>query len=163
MLCGTTQKEAVQFERVHSTKKPVVFENLPYFGHGKPHKISLRFLTEFLLLSITHAAMRFILLAFVDVTLGFLMICLLPFAWILKDGIGPDSVSTTGLDAVWKCFMSFYVGPAILLFVFFDQILRIGVPTHNPKSKRGSIILWFVATALFSLFSLLFLLIFYRL
>ena len=135
----------------------------PYLGHGKPHKIYRRFLTEFLLLSISRAAMRFILLAFVDVTLGFLMICLLPFAWVLKDGIGPDSVSTTGLDAVWKCFMSFYVGPAILLFVFLDQILRVGIPTHKTKSKRASIILWFVATTLFSLFSLLMLLIFYRL
>ena len=120
-------------------------------------------LTEFPLLPITHDEMRFMLLALVDLILGLLIICVLPFAWILKDGIGPDSVSTTGLDAVWKCFMSFYVGPAILLFVFFDQILRIGVPTHNPKSKRGSIILWLVATTLLSLFSLLILLIFFRL
>jgi hypothetical protein len=128
-----------------------------------PYRLMDAALTEFPLLPITHDEMRFMLLALVDLILGLLMICVLPFAWILKDGIGPDSVSTTGLDAVWKCFMSFYVGPAILLFIFFDQILRIGVPTHNPKSKRGSIILWLVATALFSLFSLLFLLIFYRL
>ena len=128
-----------------------------------PYRLMDAALTEFPLLPITHDEMRFMLLALVDLILGLLIICVLPFAWILKDGIGPDSVSTTGLDAVWKCFMSFYVGPAILLFVFFDQILRIGVPTHNPKSKRGSIILWLVATALFSLFSLLFLLIFYRL
>ncbi|MDB4799597.1 hypothetical protein OAG58_01475, partial [Akkermansiaceae bacterium] len=66
-------------------------------------------MTEFLLLPITQAEMRFILLAFVDMTLGFLIICVLPFTWILRDGIGPDSVSTSGLEAVKKCLMAFYV------------------------------------------------------
>jgi hypothetical protein len=119
--------------------------------------------TSFPLIPISHAAMRSILLIFVDVILGFLIICVLPFAWILKDGIGPDSVSTTGLEAVRRCFMSFYVGPAILLLTFFDQLLRRGVSTNKPKSKRESIILWLVATALFSILALITLLIIYRL
>ena len=54
-------------------------------------------LTEFHLLPITHDEMRFMLLALVDLILGLLIICILPFAWILKDWIGPDSVTTTGL------------------------------------------------------------------
>ena len=128
-----------------------------------PYRLMDAALTEFPLLPITHDEMRFMLLALVDLILGLLIICILPFAWILKDGIGPDSVTTTGLEAVWKCLMSFYVGPAILLFGFLDQLLRIGVPADKPRSKKASIILWLVATTLLSLFSLLLLLIFFRL
>jgi hypothetical protein len=128
-----------------------------------PYRLMDAALTEFPLLPITHDEMRFMLLALVDLILGLLIICILPFAWILKDGIGPDSVTTTGLEAVWKCLMSFYVGPAILLFGFLDQLLRIGVPADKPRSKKASIILWLVATTLLSLFSLLILLIFFRL
>lgn len=128
-----------------------------------PYRLMDAALTEFPLLPITHDEMRFMLLALVDLILGLLIICILPFAWILKDGIGPDSVTTTGLEAVWKCLMSFYVGPAILLFGFLDQLLRIGVPADKPRSKKGSIILWLVSTTLLSLFSLLMLLIFFRL
>ena len=128
-----------------------------------PYRLMDAALTEFPLLPITHDEMRFMLLALVDLILGLLIICILPFAWILKDGIGPDSVTTTGLEAVWKCLMSFYVGPAILLFGFLDQLLRIGVPADKARSKKASIILWLVATTLLSLFSLLILLIFFRL
>lgn len=128
-----------------------------------PYRLMDAALTEFPLLPITHDEMRFMLLALVDLILGLLIICILPFAWILKDGIGPDSVTTTGLEAVWKCLMSFYVGPAILLFGFLDQLLRIGVPADKPRSKKAFIILWLVATTLLSLFSLLMLLIFFRL
>ena len=128
-----------------------------------PYRLMDAALTEFPLLPITHDEMRFMLLALVDLILGLLIICILPFAWILKDGIGPDSVTTTGLEAVWKCLMSLYVGPAILLFGFLDQLLRIGVPADKPRSKKASIILWLVATTLLSLFSLLMLLIFFRL
>ena len=128
-----------------------------------PYRLMDAALTEFPLLPITHDEMRFMLLALVDLILVLLIICILPFAWILKDGIGPDSVTTTGLEAVWKCLMSFYVGPAILLFGFLDQLLRIGVPADKPRSKKASIILWLVATTLLSLFSLLMLLIFFRL
>ena len=127
-----------------------------------PYRLIDAVLTEFLILSITQAAMRFILLAFVDVTLGFLIIFVLPFAWILRDGIGPDSVSTTDLEAVKKCLMAFYVGPAILLFTFFSQLLRIGVPANGPKSKSATIILWFVATSLISIICLILLLLIFR-
>ena len=128
-----------------------------------PYRLMDAALTGFPILPITHDEMRFMLLALVDLILGLLIICVLPFAWILKDGIGPDSVATTGLEAVSKCLMSFYVGPAILLFGFLDQLLRIGVPADKPRSKRASMILWFVATTLLSLFSLLMILILYRL
>jgi len=68
--------------------------------------------------------MRNALLIFVDVTLGFLIICVLPFAWILRNGLGPDMVPATGVSALWRFLMTFYVGPAILLFGSFDILLR---------------------------------------
>ena len=64
----------------------------------EPYRLMDAALTGFLLLPITHDEMRFMLLALVDLILGLLIICVLPFAWILMDGIGPDSVATTGLE-----------------------------------------------------------------
>ncbi len=42
-------------------------------------------------------SLRNALLILVDVILGFLVICVLPFAWILRDGLGPDSVGSIGM------------------------------------------------------------------
>ena len=37
-----------------------------------------------------------------------------PFAWILRDGLGPDSVETHGLEAVARALKTFYWGPILL-------------------------------------------------
>ena len=68
--------------------------------------------------------LRNILLTLVDSCLIFAVFVVLPFAWILKDGLGPDSVSTTGLDGLWRTFMTFYVGPAIMLLLSADLLIR---------------------------------------
>jgi len=39
---------------------------------------------------------------------------LAPFAWILRDGLGPDSVETHGLEAVVRALTTFYWGPIFL-------------------------------------------------
>jgi hypothetical protein len=47
-------------------------------------------------------------------TLFLLLLCLgLPFAWIMRDGLGSDSVDSSGLEAVMRCLKTFYIGPAL--------------------------------------------------
>ena len=58
--------------------------------------------------------------AFFFVCTGLLLTALLvvlPFAWLLRDGLGPDSVRSHGLDAVMRCMSTFYVGPALAVLV----------------------------------------------
>ncbi|MDA0375337.1 MAG: hypothetical protein O2865_16260 [Planctomycetota bacterium] len=52
------------------------------------------------------ALLEFLLLAWM--ALGF-------FAWILRDGLGPDSTTSTGLEAVSRTFWTFWWGPSGLL------------------------------------------------
>ncbi len=75
-----------------------------------------------------------------DIFLGFAVVCVLPFAWLLRDGLGPSSVPTAGWAAAAKTFMSFYIGPAILLLTALKLALRKLVPQrrnavtdHNAK------------------------------
>ncbi len=44
----------------------------------------------------------------------FLALFMGPFAWILRDGLGPDSTESTSLQAVARMFWCFYWGPATL-------------------------------------------------
>ncbi len=106
--------------------------------------------------------MRNALLIFVDVTLGFLIICVLPFAWILKDGLGPDMVPSTGISALWRFLMTFYVGPAILLFGSFDILIRRVGEQDRATSKKGTIVSWVAAIIAVSALSLIFVQIVFR-
>ena len=38
----------------------------------------------------------------------------IPFAWILRDGLGPDTAESSGFNAVYRCFMTFYLGPILI-------------------------------------------------
>ena len=109
-----------------------------------------------------NSSFRSALLICVDVTLGFLVICVLPFAWILKNGLGPDMVPATGLTALWRFFMTFYVGPAILLFGSFDLFLRKTGDAGKATSLGSSIITWIAALAAISALSLIFAAIVFR-
>lgn len=46
-------------------------------------------------------------------------VALVPLAWIFRDGLGVESVPTEGLDAFKKAFMTFYVGPILLVLIPF--------------------------------------------
>jgi hypothetical protein len=46
--------------------------------------------------------------------LVFAVTVLVPFAWILRDGMGPDSVTSSGIEAISRCFMTFYSGPILI-------------------------------------------------
>ena len=61
-----------------------------------------------------------VLLVLVDVLLGFAILCVVPFAWTLRDGLGPDSVPTSGVTAISKASMTFYIGPVILFLVLLE-------------------------------------------
>ena len=45
---------------------------------------------------------------------GFLLL-MAPFAWILRDGLGPDSTTSAGWEAVARTFWCFGWGPLALL------------------------------------------------
>lgn len=64
------------------------------------------------------------LLFSVDLLLVFLILCVLPFAWILRDGLGTDSAQSTGMVMIGKTFMTFHVGPVIISLLFFDRLIR---------------------------------------
>ena len=70
--------------------------------------------------------------ALVDALLLMAIFCCAPFAWILRDGLGPDSISTSGFPAIKAAFMTFYAGPAILLLAGFHFLLH-----HITKSAEG--------------------------
>lgn len=42
------------------------------------------------------------------------------FAWILRDGLGPDAVSTAGESAFARTFWTFYWGPVCLALLVVD-------------------------------------------
>lgn len=51
---------------------------------------------------------------------------LAPFAWLLRDGLGPDSVNSTGLMAVRKMFWCFYWGPVTAVITLTTVLLAVG-------------------------------------
>jgi TRAP-type C4-dicarboxylate transport system permease small subunit len=58
--------------------------------------------------------MRKAIQVLVDALLVLSIIALVPFAWIMRDGMGPDSVTTSGGQAISRCFMTFYSGPILI-------------------------------------------------
>jgi hypothetical protein len=52
------------------------------------------------------------------------ILCLLPIAWIIRDGLGPGSVESTGYEAILRCFKTFYIGPILILLGVFKTILN---------------------------------------
>ena len=42
------------------------------------------------------------------------------FAWVLRDGLGPDAVTTAGESALARTFWTFYWGPVCLALLVVD-------------------------------------------
>ncbi|MDF1841777.1 MAG: hypothetical protein P1U77_10095 [Rubripirellula sp.] len=55
------------------------------------------------ILTISAAALFFFVIVFVG-----------PFAWILRDGLGPSATESTASNAIAQTFWTFYFGPAAL-------------------------------------------------
>ena len=55
-------------------------------------------------------------ITFLSIIAGSLLLFLLlvagPFAWLLRDGLGPDSTTSTWTNALMRLFWTFYWGPA---------------------------------------------------
>ena len=94
-----------------------------------------------------NSTVRYNVLVALEVLIGFAVICVLPFAWILKDGLGPSSVTSTGFAAVSKTFMTFYIGPVILVLVSLDLAIRRFVPVVESPSPKQTWIIWVIAFA----------------
>lgn len=62
-----------------------------------------------------------------SVCVGLLVVVLMltPLAWILRDGLGPSAVDSTGLNAAQRMFWCFYWGPVTLIITFAVGLLAI--------------------------------------
>jgi hypothetical protein len=71
--------------------------------------------------------------------LGLLVIGL-PFAWIMRDGMGPDSMESSGMNAVVRCLQTFYVGPALvilgLLAIAATVVRKAQKDAESPNKAR---------------------------
>lgn len=73
-----------------------------------------------------------------------------PFAWILRDGLGPNSVTSNGLDALVRAFTTFYAGPALLCLGGLHFLVRHILHKQAGRgSKVGSPILILASGLLF--------------
>ena len=68
--------------------------------------------------------MRKVVRALVDALLVFAAIALVPFAWVLRDGLGPDSVTSSGGEAISRWFMTFYCGPILIVLAALAFVCR---------------------------------------
>jgi hypothetical protein len=57
---------------------------------------------------------------------GLLLVLFLyaPIVWILRDGLGPDMVESTGLRAAGRGLMTFYWGPVVLAVLAAETASR---------------------------------------
>ena len=59
--------------------------------------------------------------------LFFFLLCVgLPFAWLMRDGLGPDSTTSSHWDAVLRCLNTFYIGPALAVTGFLTVVAWLG-------------------------------------
>lgn len=58
--------------------------------------------------------MRRIMTILLDGALLFWVLAAGPFCWLLRDGLGPDAVSSHGVDAIGRFLLTFYWGPVLV-------------------------------------------------
>ena len=56
-----------------------------------------------------------------------------PFAWILRDGLGPDSIESHGWDALWRALSFLYWGPVFLALLGANWLCK----TRAPLPEEG--------------------------
>jgi len=81
-------------------------------------------------------AMRKIIESVVDAMLVLAVIGLLPLAWLMRDGLGPDAVASSGLKAISRCFMTFYSGPILVAVVALAVFLRCRSKTEQDPAAE---------------------------
>jgi len=63
-----------------------------------------------------------------------------PFAWILRDGLGPDSVESHGWEALWHAFTFLSWGPILLALLMANWLCK----SRAPRPETGWPYLWVV-------------------
>lgn len=53
------------------------------------------------------------------------VICFLPFAWVIREGLGSSSVESTGYEAILRCFKTFYIGPILIVLGVLKLSLKL--------------------------------------
>lgn len=66
----------------------------------------------------------------IDALLGFAVIALVPFAWIMRDGLGPSAVESSGVSALGRWFMTFWTGPIVI------ALAAAAIGFHRAEKKR---------------------------
>ena len=61
----------------------------------------------------------------IDGVLFFVIIVLVPFAWILRDGLGPESITSTGINAITQTFFTFYSGYILIGLILLSIACRL--------------------------------------
>ena len=62
---------------------------------------------------------------------------LFPIIWILRDGLGPDSVTSEGVKAVERFFMTFNYGPIGLALLLANLLVKSRM--QATETKNGSL------------------------
>ena len=69
-----------------------------------------------------------------DAMLVLSVIVLLPFAWLMRDGLGPDSTTSSGIQALWRWFMTFYSGPILIGLIALAVVCRCTGRKQQPPA-----------------------------
>ena len=64
----------------------------------------------------------------------FTWILIAPIVWVLRDGLGPDSVRSSGIHAISRFLTTFYWGPVALALLAATIFLR----PRRPRSERAA-------------------------
>jgi len=72
----------------------------------------------------------------VDAILALAIIALLPFAWLMRDGLGPDSTTSSGLQAISRCFMTFYSGPILIGLIALAVVCHCTARKKQPEAAE---------------------------
>ena len=78
-----------------------------------------------------------------------------PFAWIMRDGMGPDSVTSEGLMAAQRTFTVFNYGPIALALLLANLLVQRGISGTGKGSLSFAMIGIFtvlILTAAFAVF-----------
>jgi hypothetical protein len=72
--------------------------------------------------------------------LVFWLTCIGPFAWLLRDGLGPRAVDSHGWAALGRFLMTFYWGPVAVLLGVLAAACAWSArrPTEPEEQQEGS-------------------------
>ncbi|MFT5131295.1 MAG: hypothetical protein ACI8W8_004931 [Rhodothermales bacterium] len=60
----------------------------------------------------------------------------MPFAWLMRDGLGPDSISSSGVEAISRCFMTFYAGPIVIALILLSAACHYSGRREQPENRE---------------------------